>query len=122
MTHGSRDVASTWERSIGVALLALVLAACSTKGLILTGAPPTWSNAIVAIVESGGEYGVVRSDPPGIDCGDDCAAAFSLGEVRLTAIPADGGEFRGWSGAGCEGTGACALNLDSSSGIEAVEA
>lgn len=54
-------------------------------------------------VERSGE-GVVRSEPDGIDCGDDCTLQVPLGtNVALSADPASGWEFSAWSG-GCAGT------------------
>jgi Divergent InlB B-repeat domain len=46
-------------------------------------------------------HGRVISEPPGIDCGTDCAEAFEAGrEVTLTAIPDSDSDsdFIGWSG------------------------
>lgn len=62
-------------------------------------------------VRSGGG-GDVRSSPPGIDCGDDCAEAFPEGaEVVLTAVPVPGYAFAGWEG-DCSGTGPCVVRMD----------
>src|SRR5207244_358761 len=56
--------------------------------------------------------GTVTSTPGGIDCGSSCAASFASGtSVLLTATPAAGWVFMGWSGGGCAGTGACAVTL-----------
>ncbi|WP_028310555.1 InlB B-repeat-containing protein [Derxia gummosa] len=56
--------------------------------------------------------GTIRSQPVGIDCGSTCAASFNDGSsVTLTATPATGQRFTGWSGA-CAGSGAtCTLSL-----------
>ena len=44
--------------------------------------------------------GRVTSDQPGIDCPPACSAQWDEGsEVRLSAAPADGSRFVGWSGA-----------------------
>jgi len=56
--------------------------------------------------------GSVISSPPGINCGNACAAAFVRGtEVSLFASPAPGYEFAGWAGA-CTGLGACVVYMD----------
>ena len=64
--------------------------------------------------------GTVTSTPGGIDCGSSCAASFASGtSVLLTATPAAGWVFMGWSGGGCAGTGACALTLTTATTVRA---
>jgi hypothetical protein len=59
------------------------------------------------VIRSGGGTGTVTSDPAGIDCGTDCEGLFPLeNPVQLTAEPAKGSRFAGWTGA-CSGTGTC---------------
>ncbi|MFZ6031212.1 MAG: InlB B-repeat-containing protein [Chloroflexota bacterium] len=70
------------------------------------GAPMLVAN----IAGNGG--GTVVSDPAGIDCTEDCTAAFTPGaQVTLTATPAADSEFTGWAGA-CSGMEACAVTMD----------
>ena len=55
--------------------------------------------------------GTVRSTPSGIDCGATCSASYESGTVMtLTATPASGSIFTGWTG-GCSGTGPCTVTL-----------
>lgn len=54
--------------------------------------------------------GKVISSPAGINCGSTCSAQFQAGtEILLTAEPAAGSVFKGWSDARCVGTGPCTL-------------
>ena len=59
----------------------------------------------------GSGNGTVSSSPSGISCGSDCTQDFADGTaVTLTATPASGSEFAGWSGA-CSGTGTCTVTM-----------
>lgn len=63
--------------------------------------------------------GTVTSSPAGINCGTTCSASFSSGtRVVLTASPARGYVFAGWSGA-CSGTDPCTVVMDSAKSVTA---
>lgn len=70
---------------------------------------PTWP---VSVTKSGSGEGTVTSAPAGIECGLVCEGRFYRGpasdiwktRVTLTATPAPGSVFVGWSGEGCAGT------------------
>ncbi len=63
--------------------------------------------------------GTVTSSPAGISCGLSCGFSFSPGEsVTLTATPACGSTFAGWSGA-CAGTGQCVVTMDAAKSVSA---
>src|SRR5205823_13148939 len=58
--------------------------------------------------------------PAGIACGPSCAGSDASGTVvTLTATPAAGSVFTGWSGVGCTGTGACAVTLSAATTVTA---
>ena len=60
----------------------------------------------LTVSKSGTGTGTVASTAPGIACGADCAETMAVGTaVTLTATPATGSVFAGWSGA-CSGTAA----------------
>jgi hypothetical protein len=74
----------------------------------------------LAVVRAGTGSGTVTSSPAGITCGTSCAASFPSGTaVTLTATPAAGSTFTGWSGGGCTGTGACTVTLTANTTVTA---
>ena len=55
--------------------------------------------------------GTVTSTPAGFECGATCSADFDAAStVQLSANPAAGWRFDGWSGA-CSGSGACSVQV-----------
>jgi hypothetical protein len=69
----------------------------------------------LAASKSGSGSGNVTSSPAGISCGATCSHRYAHGTlVTLTATPATGSTFDGWSGGGCSGIGNCnvATNAD----------
>ena len=63
--------------------------------------------------------GSVRVDPGGNTCTTDCSNAFLQGtEVTLTATPAAGSSFQGWTGA-CSGVGSCTVTMDQAKQVTA---
>jgi hypothetical protein len=94
---------------------------CSGTGLC---SPDTASDQVVSatfvlnpqtlsVATAGAGSGTVTSVPSGIDCGSDCSSILDNGTtVTLTATPATGSSFTGWTGA-CTGTGPCNLTMNS---------
>lgn len=71
------------------------------------------------VIRSGTGSGTVSSSPSGISCGSDCSQYYNYGTpVTLTATPATGSVFTGWSGA-CAGTGACVVSMTSNKSVTA---
>ncbi len=57
------------------------------------------------------ELGTATSNPAGLDCSGTCFSYFPKNQtVTLTASPATGHSFDGWSGA-CSGTRTCTLGI-----------
>ena len=82
-----------------------------------TGCPGLPTTSKLTVTQTGN--GTVTSQPPGIDCGAACSADFDLGAlVTLTATPAQGSYFAGWSGA-CTGLDACHLVMDQAKEVSA---
>ena len=74
----------------------------------------------LTVSKSGNGSGSVTSSPAGIDCGGTCTAWFASGSsVTLTATPASGSTFTGWSGGGCSGTGVCMVTMDAATSVTA---
>ena len=71
----------------------------------------------LTIVRAGTGTGTVTSTSTpaaatNINCGATCAASFApTASVVLTATPATGSAFTGWSGGGCTGTATCTLSV-----------
>jgi hypothetical protein len=64
--------------------------------------------------------GTVTSSPGGISCGTTCEADYPINTiVTLSAAPAAGSTFTGWSGAGCSGTGTCAVVMSANQTVTA---
>jgi hypothetical protein len=90
--------------------------------------PPTTTEAAtttaattepLTVARAGTGSGTVTSAPAGIDCGATCAVSFPVGSsVGLTATPADGSAFTGWSG-DCSGAAACTVTMDTGRNVTA---
>ena len=67
------------------------------------------ANFSVTVNKAGAGTGTVRSNSAGINCGATCTGQFPEGTtVTLTAAPAAGSIFAGWSG-DCSGSNPCSL-------------
>jgi subtilisin family serine protease len=74
----------------------------------------------LTVTKGGAGTGTVTSSPAGINCGSACTHSFTSGTlVTLTATPAAGSAFAGWSGGGCSGTGTCQVTLNASTTVTA---
>jgi hypothetical protein len=72
----------------------------------------TLNQYTLTVAKDGTGTGTVTSNPSGIACGVTCADDFDYGTIiTLTAVADGSSVFRGWSGAGCSGTGECVLTI-----------
>ena len=78
------------------------------------------ADAKLTITRSGTGVGKVTSNPAGINCGNDCSEIYQLGQsITLTATPAPGSGFAGWSGA-CSGKAkTCTLGMTTARNVTA---
>ena len=75
----------------------------------------------LAVALRGSASGTVTSDPSGISCGTSCSTLYPSGtSVTLTASPAPGASFTGWSGGGCTGTASCVVTLTAAGSVQAI--
>jgi len=96
-------------------------APCVTTLMGSTAVTATFTARPTLTVAKGGTgAGTVSSSPAGISCGATCALLVDPGAVlSLTAGPASGSTFTGWSGAGCTGTGPCQVTVAASTTVTA---
>lgn len=80
-----------------------------------TGSVPAVQALLLTVTLSG--TGTVTSGTGSIDCGFICSGNFS-GSVTLTATPAAGRYFAGWSG-DCAGTGSCIVTMSAAKNVTA---
>jgi len=76
------------------------------------GQSGSFGNLTLWVSGAGTGSGTILSNPAGIFCSGTCSSQFSLGaQITLTATPASGSAFGGWSGA-CTGFGPCQVTMD----------
>jgi|Deesub1362A_J573_1020465.scaffolds.fasta_scaffold12971_1 hypothetical protein len=77
----------------------------------------------ITVIKSGTGSGMVTSDDGGISCGSDCSETYDEGtEVILTATPATGSIFSGWSNdcSACGANSTCNITIDSDKSCEVI--
>lgn len=66
----------------------------------------------LSVTKYGSGGALVTSNPVGISCGSNCAHSYVYGtSVQLSATPAAGWSFTGWTGGGCSGAGSCRVSM-----------
>ena len=109
---GGDDVAVSWQ---GPGIAQAVIAGTYLSPFVVQGA--TTQSLTVAATGTG--TGTITSSPAGINCGATCTASFAIAaSVTLTATPATGSTFAGWTGA-CTGTGTCTVPMSAARSVTA---
>jgi alpha-tubulin suppressor-like RCC1 family protein len=83
---------------------------------------PTFSRLrfTLTVSKSGMGGGTVTSSPSGINCGSSCSAAYDSGTVvTLTATPATGSVFNGWSGCDTASGATCTVTMSAAKSVAA---
>ena len=113
-------VFSGWSGACtGTAACQVTMNAAQAVTAHFSAAPPPTFDLTVATA-GGGEGTVASSTPGGIACGAACSRSFDGGTVvSLTATPAAGSFFAGWSGA-CTGKGACDVTMSAARNVTAI--
>lgn len=76
---------------------------------------------VLSIAKVGTGSGTVTRSGGALNCGSTCLETLAPGTVvTLTATPAIGSSFDGWSGGGCGGTGACAFTINANTTVTAI--
>jgi hypothetical protein len=84
------------------------------------GGQPLPSTFSLSVASGGSGAGQITSDLGSLQCALACEAEIRSGAtVTLTASPAAGSAFSGWSGAGCEGTGSCTVEMSQARQVSA---
>ncbi len=91
-----------------------------TTDVTVTATFNSGTGVALMVTEAGTGTGTVTSSPAGINCPTTCSANFASGTaVTLTAFPADGSTFTGWTGGGCSGTGTCVVTVTAATAVTA---
>jgi LmbE family N-acetylglucosaminyl deacetylase len=117
-TPGANSKAVVWETCPGTVNASSQCEVTMSQARAVTARFDLEQHTLM-VTKSGAGSGTVTSAPAGISCGTSCSANFDHGtEVTLSANPAAGSEFKGWSGA-CAGSGSCKVSMSAAKSVGA---
>lgn len=95
-----------------------VVTMSAARSVTATFTAPSYA---LTVTKAGLGAGTVTSVPAGINCGTDCTETYTLAtSVTLTAAPATGATFGGWSGGVCSGTAlTCTVSMTAARAVTA---
>ncbi len=115
-TAGSTFVGWTGAGCSGTGTCSVTMSAAQTVNAQFDVIPA--ATFLLTATKSGTGSGTVTAT--GIACGADCNEIYAQNTlVTLTASPAAGSTFAGWSGAGCSGTGSCIVTMSAAQTVNA---
>ncbi len=104
----------------GTGITATATDTASSATTAFSACTPVVLERTLTVTALGDGNGTVAFAPSGDDCDSSCSHLYADGtSVTLTATPAGGGSFSGWSGGGCSGTGTCTVALNADATVQA---
>jgi uncharacterized repeat protein (TIGR02543 family) len=116
-TPATGYVFTGWSGDCAGSTTTCVVTMSAARNVTATFAP-SGTSYLLTVAKAGSGAGTVTSSPAGINCGATCTHSYSSGTVVvLTAAPATGSTFAGWSA--CAGTGTCSVTMSSAKNVTA---
>jgi hypothetical protein len=113
-------IGMTCNTGVGIGTLAIAYGPPPNETVTFTCNATTMYPLNLTVTRTGTASGTVTSSPAGVSCTTTCTVNFATATtVVLTATPASGSRFLGWSGA-CTGLGSCTLTMSAAQSVTAV--
>ncbi len=118
LTSGSARVKNVWTgQDLGTIATSYSVSVPARDSVFLLVSDASSSTYALTVTRNGTGSGTVAGGP--INCGSTCSANLASGTaVTLTATPASGSTFGGWSGA-CTGSGSCIVTMTAARAVTA---